>query len=164
MASSTKKNNKLKDVSVQDLLLHQQRVLEATLTGHRDVIGHPTAKGDATEFEWAKTISQFLPRRYQVAKAFVIDAYSNVSEQLDAVVYDRQYCPLFFEVDGARFIPAESVYAVFEVKQELNAVQVEYAGKKAASVRRLHRTNMPVKRPTAWCASQTRSSEFRPAS
>lgn len=131
-------------VSVHDLLLEQQRALEIKLTGHRRVIGHPTAKGDATEFEWCDTIGSFLPRRYRVAKAFVIDAYSRISEQLDVVVYDRQYCPLFFEADGARFIPAESVYAVFEVKQELDAAHIAYAGRKAASVRRLHRTNMPV--------------------
>lgn len=131
-------------ITVHDLLLEQQLTLEVKLTGQRRVIGHPTAKGDATEFEWTETIGQFLPRRYQVAKAFVIDANSNLSEQLDVVVYDRQYCPLFFEAEGARYIPAESVYAVFEVKQELDAEQMAYAGKKAASVRRLRRTNMPV--------------------
>lgn len=131
-------------ITVPDLLFQQQRELEVKLTGQRCVIGHPSAKGDATEFAWCRTIGSFLPRRYRVAKAFVIDAYSNVSDQLDVVVYDRQYCPLFFETEGARYIPAESVYAVFEVKQELDAAQIEYAGKKAASVRRLHRTNMPV--------------------
>jgi hypothetical protein len=131
-------------VSVHDLLLAQQKVLKSKLLGQRDVIVHSTAKGTATEVAWAETIGQFLPQRYQVAEAFVIDARSNVSEQLDVVIYDRQYCPLFFEVEGARYIPAESVYAVFEAKQDISAEYVKYAGEKAASVRRLHRTNMPV--------------------
>ncbi len=41
-------------------------------------------------------------------------------------------------------IPAESVYAVFEAKQSLNAGHVAYARKKVASVRRLHRTSLPI--------------------
>jgi uncharacterized protein DUF6602 len=131
-------------ITVHDLLLEQQNALEVKLTGRRRVIGHPTAKGDATEFEWCETIGAFLPKRYKVAKAFVIDGNSNTSDQIDVVIYDRQYCPLFFEAQGARFIPAESVYAVFEVKQEIDSGEIAHAGRKAASVRRLHRTNMPV--------------------
>jgi hypothetical protein len=41
-------------------------------------------------------------------------------------------------------VPAESVYAVLEVKQDLSREHVLYAGEKAASVRRLHRTSAPV--------------------
>ena len=41
-------------------------------------------------------------------------------------------------------IPAEAVYAVFESKQEANASYIEYAQKKAASVRRLQRTSAEV--------------------
>ncbi len=41
-------------------------------------------------------------------------------------------------------IPAESVYAVFEAKQAIDAAQVAYAQKKAASVRQLHRTSLPI--------------------
>jgi hypothetical protein len=41
-------------------------------------------------------------------------------------------------------IPAESVYAVFEAKQVIDARNVAYAQEKAASVRRLHRTSLPV--------------------
>ena len=41
-------------------------------------------------------------------------------------------------------IPAESVYAAFEAKQTVNAGLVEYTQRKVASVRRLHRTSLPV--------------------
>ena len=41
-------------------------------------------------------------------------------------------------------IPAESVYAVFEAKQAINAGQVNYAKDKVESVRRLHRTSLPI--------------------
>ena len=54
-------------------------------------------------------------------------------------MYDRQYSPFIFRYAEQTIIPAESVYAVFEAKQTLNAGHVEYAREKVASVRRLHR-------------------------
>lgn len=36
------------------------------------------------------------------------------------------------------------MYAVFEVKQELNKTNIEYAGNKIASVRKLRRTSAPI--------------------
>jgi len=41
-------------------------------------------------------------------------------------------------------VPAESVYAVFEAKQAISAEQVAYAQDKLTSVRRLHRTSLPI--------------------
>ena len=66
------------------------------------------------------------------------------SDQIDVVVFDRQYSPFIFEFEGKIIIPAESVYAVFEAKQAINATQVSYAQDKVASVRRLHRTSLPI--------------------
>ncbi|MFD6696822.1 DUF6602 domain-containing protein, partial [Micromonospora aurantiaca (nom. illeg.)] len=51
---------------------------------------------------------------------------------------------LFWEMGDALFLPAESVYAVFEAKQELNLEYLREAGEKAASVRQLHRTTAPI--------------------
>ena len=45
---------------------------------------------------------------------------------------------------GQTVIPAESVYAVFEVKQTLNLEMIKYAQNKVKSVRKLHRTSLPI--------------------
>ena len=66
------------------------------------------------------------------------------SEQIDVVIHDQHFSPLLFEVGNARFIPAESVYAAFEVKQHLDKGNVDYAADKIATVRALHRTTAPV--------------------
>ena len=66
------------------------------------------------------------------------------SDQIDVVVFDRQYSPFIFRFQARTIIPAESVYAVFEAKQVINATQVDYAQKKVATVRRLHRTSLPI--------------------
>src|SRR5690606_15220630 len=77
-------------------------------------------------------------------QAVVIDSENRSSGQLDIVVFDRQYSPFVFQHAGVNVIPAESVYAVFEAKQSLDAAQVDYAHKKIASVRARHRTSLPI--------------------
>jgi len=110
----------------------------------RKTLGHPGTKGDASEIVWLQLLDTYLPKRYQVATAHVVDSRGVFSEQIDVVVFDRQYSPFIFHYQGQTIIPAESVYAVFESKQAINAGQVAYAQKKIASVRRLHRTSLPI--------------------
>lgn len=92
-------------------------------------------------------LETYLPKRYCVSDAFVIDSTGGRSDQIDLVIYDRQYSPFLFNHHGALFIPAESVYAVFEVKQEVSQATVRDAVDKASSVRALTRTNVRI--PTA---------------
>jgi len=129
---------------LKDLFLSLQAQLTANLLANRLALLHPGAKGEATESNWLAMLESHLPHRYQVNKAFIIDADGQCSDQIDVVIYDRQYTPLLYNRDGQRFIPAESVYAVFEVKQDLSRKHMEYAGVKAASVRRLRRTSTKI--------------------
>jgi hypothetical protein len=101
-------------------------------------------KGDASETIWLEFLRLYLPARYQVTRAFVVDSKGQFSQQIDVVIHDRQYTPFIFQQEGQTFVPAESVYAVFEAKQNLNAAQIDYAANKAASVRKLYRTSLPV--------------------
>lgn len=121
-----------------------QDQLKANLQASRSVIDHPVAKGSATESNWLKMLQDHLPHRYQAETAFVIDANGQQSDQIDIVLYDRQYTPELYNVDGQRVIPAEGVYAVLEVKPELDRGNVIYASDKIASVRRLQRTSAPI--------------------
>lgn len=128
------------DLTFRSIVEGNQKVLLAQLESAA-LFDHPGAKGDVTEFDWCSVLRGWLPTRYQVSKAFVIDAHGGVSQQQDVVIHDRHFCPLFFEKDSYRFIPAEAVYAVFEVKQDLDRGNVLYAADKAASVRSLRRTS-----------------------
>lgn len=133
----------------------RQGQLESDLGFGRTVVQHPGTLGDATELDWRGMLADFLPKRYGVTKAFVVDVDGGLSDQIDVVIYDRQYSPLLFEVGGAHFIPAESVYAVFEVKQHLDKGHLQYAGAKAASVRRLRRTSVGFPTATGPAAPRT---------
>ena len=129
------------DINPRTLFLGLQKSLITELEVSRGAINHPGTKGDATETNWIAMLEKYLPKRYQVSNAFVIDSKGGISEQQDIVIHDRQYSPFLFNHAGALYIPAESVYAVLEIKQNLNAGHVKYAGEKIQSVRALHRTN-----------------------
>jgi hypothetical protein len=126
---------------LHEAFLGQQKALLAKLTAGRATGGHPVAVGDGTETGWRDVIQLFLPVRYQVSHGFVVDSTGTRSEQLDVIIHDRQYSPLLWELGGHFYVPAESVYAVFEVKQDFSLVHVEAAAQKASSVRRRKRTS-----------------------
>lgn len=131
-------------VTVHQLFHGLQTELAARLTHNRAAIAHPSAKGDAAELDWKAMLAGYLPARYTVDKGFVLDSNGRISDQIDLIIYDRQYSPLLFNHAGARYVPAESVYAVFEVKQELTRGNFAYAKEKAASVRSLTRTSASI--------------------
>jgi hypothetical protein len=106
---------------------------------------HVPSKGDITEEQWRQFFCKYLPKRYSCDKAFIVDHTGNISEQIDIVIYDEHFSPFIFNQDGVKYIPAESVYAVFEVKPQLSKKNFEYAQQKAKSVRILTRTTAPVR-------------------
>jgi hypothetical protein len=130
--------------SLPQLLAGLHDDIENRLATARKTFGHPGTKGDASENVWLEMLRTYLPRRYQTEKAHVVDSNGSFSDQIDVVVFDQQYSPFIFHYQGQIVIPAESVYAVLEAKQSINAGEVGYAQKKVASVRRLYRTSLPI--------------------
>lgn len=130
--------------SLSQLLTSLHEDIQQKLATVRKSFAHPGTKGDASEGVWLDLFKQYLPRRYEAEKAFVVDSEGNFSQQIDVVVFDRQYSPFIFTFQDQKVIPAESVYAVFEAKQTADAGLLGYAQDKVASVRRLHRTSLPI--------------------
>ena len=132
-------------INLRDLFLHLQNDLASRLQSSRAILEHGTAKGTEAEEGWCRMLADYLPRRYRVSKGLVIDSAGGRSDEIDLIIHDRQYSPFLLNLNlGALYIPAESVYAVFEVKQDLSARTVDYAIAKAASVRRLKRTSVKI--------------------
>lgn len=140
-------------IKLRDLFSGLQKQLEARFSTNREFIKHSGSKGDSLENVWIEWLREYLPNRYCVDKAFVIDSKGQLSQQLDLVIYDQHFTPFVFRQDGVSYIPAEGVYAVFEVKPDLKGSlkdkgesinYIEYAGRKIASVRELHRTSTSI--------------------
>lgn len=132
------------DWSLSQLLSGLHDDIQRRLETVRKTFGHPGTKGDASEKIWLELLQTYLPQRYRADKAHVVDSRGAFSEQIDVVIFDRQYSPFIFQYEDQTIIPAESVYAVFEAKQSINATHVAYAQKKVSSVRRLYRTSLPI--------------------
>jgi hypothetical protein len=107
----------LAEWSLSQLLSSLHEDIQHRLSTARKSFKHPGTKGDASEAIWIDMFAQYLPERYQVASAHVVDSTGNFSDQIDAVVFDRQYSPFIFTYENQLIVPAESVYAVFEAKQ-----------------------------------------------
>ena len=131
--------------SLERLLHNLHQDVENSLRSARESFGHAPTKGDVSEAVWRELLDAYLPKRYWVLSGHVCDSEGNFSQQMDVIVADRQYSPLIFKQKDQFIVPAESVYAVFEAKQALNAKMVSYAQEKAATVRKLHRTSRPIK-------------------
>lgn len=131
-------------IDLKKAFLDRQKLLSAELEIPLQFTSHPTTIGDASEANWGRMLRSFLPGRYEVGPIFALDARGNQSQQVDLAVYDRQYSPLWFQSGSSRFVPVESVYAVFEVKQNIDLQNLRYAADKIASVRRLSRTSAKI--------------------
>lgn len=131
-------------INLGELFAGLQSQIETRFTTNRKFIEHPGSKGDSLENVWIEWLREYLPNRYCVDKAFVIDSKGQLSQQLDLVIYDQHFTPFVFKQDGVLYIPAEGVYAVFEVKPEITKGYIKYAGEKIASVRKLYRTSTNI--------------------
>lgn len=140
-------------IELKELFAGLQRQMIAQLGTNREFISHPGSKGDSLENVWIDWLTKYLPSRYCVDKAIVIDSSGTLSDQIDLVIYDQTFTPFVFTQNGIHYIPAEGVYAVFEVKPDLKGSAtikgesinyIEYAGRKIESVRRLKRTSTGI--------------------
>jgi len=108
----------------------EQTCLAAKLRSS-DRIVHAGDRGEVNEKYFIDVLRNYLPNRYSVNKATVLDCEGEVSHSIDIVVHDRQYTPLLLDSESHRYIPAEAVYAVFECKPTINKSYLEYASSKA---------------------------------
>lgn len=134
----------MNQIDMLELFKGLQEEMRAKLELGRAMIPHNGEMGAAAEDSWREWLRKYLPKRYKVDKAFIVDCNGNCSEQIDIVIYDSQYSYFLFNHEQVLYIPAESVYAVIECKQTLNKQHLVYAGQKAATVRALTRTSNSI--------------------
>jgi hypothetical protein len=144
MTDSGDERAQLEPFDIEEAFADQEAELSAALRRGRRITKQPTIVGDATEGGWRDMLCDFLPGRYGVVSGKVVDSGGSQSEQTDVIVHDTYYSPLIFSIGDDKFVPVESVYAVFEVKQTLDKEHLDAAAKKAQSVRRLHRTSANI--------------------
>lgn len=125
---------------------HEQAALEAKIKAAHATITHDGVMGEVIESHWiVDFFAKYLPDRYAATSGIVIDSKGQTSDQIDVIIYDNQYTPTLLSQGSHRFVTAEAVYAILEVKPKIDKTYLEYAGDKAASVRKLYRTSVPIR-------------------
>lgn len=130
---------------MHDAFIEVQGMLASNLNLARKSFKHPDEKGGVGEDHWAGLLRDYLPNRYDLAvRSTIIDSRGERSDQIDIVIFDRHFTPTLLTQKRQQYIPAEAVYVVLESKPMFTKSSLEYAARKAASVRRLHRTSAQI--------------------
>jgi len=143
--------NRAKKISNMNGEMYLEQVFHRVEKGLRDDLKkeiiestHDATLGENCEQHWISLLKKYLPARYGVAKAFVVDSKGRTSDAIDVVIFDPQYTPALFGHDRVQYLPREAVYAVFEAKPTVNKQYLGYAGDKAESVQQLYCTSAPI--------------------
>lgn len=144
MSNTSKKQSEQNGKQFLQNAFALQQNLVAEQLKFAQTITHNGVLGAVKENIFISTLRSYLPNRYAVNSGIIIDSQGKTSDQIDIIIYDSQFTPNLLTQDGHRYIPAESIYAIFEVKSTVNSETLTYAMKKAMSVRSLHRTSIDI--------------------
>lgn len=97
----------------------------------------PGGKGRIAEAKVRRQLQSLLPNGVGVGTGHVIDSAGNVSAQIDIVIYEEQFCPVFRLENEVNYYPCEAVIAVGEIKSCIGKKELADIYKKIASVRAL---------------------------
>jgi len=105
----------------------------------------PVLVGTAREKEVIRKLELLLPKFVGVGSGCIIDSFGNTSKQMDIVLYEKDYCPVFCinESPETTYYPCEGVIAVGEVKSVLNTKELSDIFSKMKSVKLLKRYSQP---------------------
>ena len=101
----------------------------------------PVLKGNAMEQATRDSLAQLLPRGLAAGSGCIIDSEGRTSRQIDVVIYERAFCPVFCVNNSPEttYYPCEGVLAVGEVKSTVGKSEFDDAVKKMESVKALKR-------------------------
>ena len=103
----------------------------------------PGLKGQAREKAVRAQFESILPGGVGVGTGCVIDSEGNASGQMDMVLYEQQFCPVFNVANDVSYYPCESVIAVGSIKSTIGKKELGDIYRNIASVRRLKRFVRP---------------------
>ena len=107
-------------------------------------IKHMGERGSEREAVLKSFLSKYLPTRYGISSGEIIDTEGGISHQCDLIIYDHFNSPLLLAGENIRIFPAESVFAVIEVKSVLSAKEIDDCITKIKHLKNLKRENGPI--------------------
>jgi hypothetical protein len=82
-----------------------------------------------------------LPNSVGVGSGCVIDSFGNTSKQMDIIIYEKEFCPVFCINDSPEttYYPCEGVIGAGEIKSRLNTKELKNIFEKSKSIKVLKR-------------------------
>jgi hypothetical protein len=109
-----------------------------------NAVPHNLTKGEAREAVVLQNfLKPYLPSRYSVGKAIIIDIEDKASKQQDLVIFDSFNTPILENLEESLLLFPESVLAAIEVKSVLTKAELEDIIDKSISVWQLKKTAHP---------------------
>ena len=101
---------------------------------------NPSIKGSSREEVIREFIRCFLPSSYAIGHGEVFSERNERSKQIDVIIHDELFSPVFKTADGGILVPCEAVYGSAEVKTRLDKTGWCQALENIASIKRLKRS------------------------
>lgn len=132
------------------------RQLQAEVDLVNSLVPHHVTKGTLNEESLRRVLAAFLPKRYELGAGFVIDSFSNRSNQVDIIIYDSVYYSKLFNSFSQVLFPVETVFACIEVKTTLTRSGLTEIGSENKAINQLkHYSNMLRKLSVSQTTSNT---------
>lgn len=105
----------------------------------------PVLVGSAKEKATRQKLEKLLPPMIGVGTGCIIDSFGGTSKQMDIILYEKEFCPIFSinDTPETTYYPCEGVIAIGEIKSTLNTAELEDIFAKVESVKSLKRFAEP---------------------
>jgi hypothetical protein len=130
----------MKAFSIMEVMLGVSEKMRADFTFITSQVTHSGTKGEGREDIVKRFLTDYLPKNLGVGSGLVIDSTGRPSLQQDVVIYDISKCPILYNMGGSQIFPVEGVYAVIEVKSNLDGAELNDCIEKILSVKNLKKT------------------------
>ncbi|MBQ3297406.1 MAG: hypothetical protein IJG97_01230 [Bacilli bacterium] len=100
-------------------------------------IEHNLEDGKYREYLVTKVLQKIIPSKYSITNGFIIDSDNNISQEMDVIIYDKNYVPPFFD-ETYTVVPIEAVIAVIQVKTTLKSDTLNDSIKNLNSIDKLN--------------------------
>jgi hypothetical protein len=129
-------------MSVNDLFRLVSDGLKREFEYQAKLLGTPGEVGTGRENVLKRILTKYIPKRYAVDSGIAIDTSNRRSQQIDIIIYEADYTPIFEIVEGKNLFPCETVVAVGQVKTNIgSSAEFQECLDNIASVKQLDRSN-----------------------
>jgi hypothetical protein len=105
----------------------------------RDFLYHHPSSGEGQESIVSNFLNNHLPERFGISTGFVIDTREQFSNQADLLIVDKMNNAPFYGKERNNIWPVEAVYALIEVKTNLNKSDIKDSVEKCKRFKSLKR-------------------------